>query len=91
MAQGFKTKLPQPKKQRSSVSVNKTAGKTKKGARTIPPKRQELVQAAAQRRSASSAHGLHFEETAAAKAASKGKLTAIMKDASQRGDATAKR
>lgn len=36
---------------------------------------------------ASSAHGAHFEELAASKAASKGKLSSIMKDVAARGDA----
>jgi len=84
MAQGFKTKGLQGKT-KSVASERKGKGVMKKGARAIPPKKKELVEAASKRKSSTVQHGNHFEELAASKV--KGQLSAVMRDAGERGEA----
>jgi len=84
MAQGFKAK-PAGGKVRSAASEKKGKGTMKKGARAIPPKKKELVDAMTKKRASSKHHGDHFEELAASKV--KGALSSILKETAERGEA----
>ncbi|SCZ98136.1 BZ3500_MvSof-1268-A1-R1_Chr3-3g06599 [Microbotryum saponariae] len=74
MAQGFKTKAPA--KAKTKTTQKKLQNKDpKKGARTIPPKRQSLVAQAIVHRKNTSSHHTSLEKTIATQAISHGKLT----------------
>ncbi|SGY81059.1 BQ5605_C009g05449 [Microbotryum silenes-dioicae] len=74
MAQGFKTKAPA--KPKTKTTQKKLQNKDpKKGARTIPPKKQSLVAQAIVHRKNTSSHHTSLEKTIATQAISHGKLT----------------
>ncbi|SCV71077.1 BQ2448_7858 [Microbotryum intermedium] len=82
MAQGFKTKAPA--KPKTKTTQKKLQNKDpKKGARTIPPKKQALVAQAIVHRKNTSSHHTSLEKTIATQAISHGKLTIMRSSADE--------